>query len=116
MNEYIPIILVVCVVALTVVLVIAGINLIGILMQLKKTLKKANETVEKVSTVVDTTQDKIEGILNPFHSLSAFVTNFTAGLKVAEGFMGWINKDKVEEELVTEEDEKGDDRKSKKRK
>ena len=83
-------------------------------MQLKKTLTKANETVDKVSAMVDTTQDKIEGILNPFHSLSAFVTNFTAGLKVAEGFMGWINKDQKVEEA--EELEEVDDKESKKRK
>lgn len=114
MNEYIPVILVVCVVALTIVLVVAGINLIGILFQLRKTLTKANDSLDKVSGIIDTTQDKIDGILNPFHSLSAFVTNFTAGLKVAEGFMGWINKDQVA--AAEEEIEEIDDKKSKSKK
>lgn len=63
-------------------------------MESKKVLKKANSAVDKANQVIDTTQEKITGILNPFHSLSAFVTNFTAGLKVAEGFMSFVNKDK----------------------
>lgn len=94
MNEILPIVLVVCLVVLTIALVVVAINLIGVLVESKKVLKKANSAVDKANEVIDTTQDKITGILNPFHSLSAFVTNFTAGLKVAEGFMSFVNKDK----------------------
>ena len=93
-NEILPIVLVVCLVILTIVLVVVGINLIGVLIEGKKVLKKANSAVDKANLVIDSTQEKITGILNPFHSLSAFVTNFTAGLKVAEGFMSFVNKDK----------------------
>lgn len=87
MNDILPIVLVVCLVILTVVLVLVAINLIGVLMESKKVLRKAN-------AVIDEAENKITAILNPFHSLSAFVTNFTAGLKVAEGFMSFVNKDK----------------------
>lgn len=86
-NELLPLVLVVCLVILTVVLVVVAINLIGVLMESKRVLKKAN-------LVIDEAQDKITGILNPFASLSAFVSNFTAGLKVADGFMSFMNKDK----------------------
>lgn len=91
MNEILPTVLVVCLVVLTIVLVVVAINLIGVLLESKKVLKKAND-------MIDTTQEKVTSILNPFHSLSAFVTNFTAGLKVAEGFMSFVNKDKNKEE------------------
>lgn len=87
MNEILPIVLVVCLVVLTIVLVVVAINLIGVLVESKKVLRKAN-------AVIDEAENKITAILNPFHSLSAFVTNFTAGLKVAEGFMSFVNKDK----------------------
>lgn len=96
-NEILPIVLVVCLVVLTIVLVVVAINLIGVLVEGKKVLKKANTAVDKANSVIDSTQEKIAGILNPFHSLSAFVTNFTAGLKVAEGFMSFVNKDKDKE-------------------
>lgn len=98
MNEILPVVLVVCLVVLTIVLVVTAINLIGVLIEGKKVLKKANSAVDKANEVIDTTQEKITGILNPFHSLSAFVTNFTAGLKVAEGFMSFVNKDKSKDE------------------
>ena len=96
-NEILPIVLVSCLVILTIVLVVVAINLIGVLIEGKKVLKKANTAVDKANLVIDSTQEKIVGILNPFHSLSAFVTNFTAGLKVAEGFMSFVNKDKDKE-------------------
>ncbi|AKM81151.1 hypothetical protein KKI22_01025 [Patescibacteria group bacterium] len=96
-NEILPIVLVVCLVVLTIVLVVVAINLIGVLVESKKVLKKANATI-------DTTQEKITGILNPFHSLSSFVTNFTAGLKVAEGFMSFANKDKKDKDKDDEKD------------
>jgi len=99
MNEILPIVLVICLVVLTIVLVVVAINLIGVLIEGKRVLKKANNAVDKANLIIDSTQEKITGILNPFHSLSAFVTNFTAGLKVAEGFMSFVNKDKDKEKL-----------------
>lgn len=105
MNEILPIVLVVCLVVLTIVLVVVGINLIGVLIESKKVLKKANNAVDKANLVIDSTQEKIVGILNPFHSLSAFVTNFTAGLKVAEGFMSFVNKDKEKDKLNAKDGE-----------
>jgi len=100
-NEILPIVLVVCLVILTIVLVVVAINLIGVLTESKKVLKKANATI-------DTTQEKITGILNPFHSLSSFVTNFTAGLKVAEGFMSFANKDKDKKDKDKDDEKDGE--------
>lgn len=98
MNEILPLVLAICIALLTIALIVMAINLIAILAQVKKSLEKVNGAVDKAIGVIDTTQDKIEGILNPFHSLSAFVTNFTAGLKVTEGFMSWLNRNKIDDD------------------
>jgi hypothetical protein len=102
MNEILPSVLVVCLVVLTIALVVVAINLIGVLIKAKNILGKADVAVDKANSVIDNTQEKIAGILNPFHSLSAFVSNFTAGLKVAEGFMSFVNKDKGKDKAATE--------------
>jgi len=100
MNEILPIVLAVSVGVLTIALVVMAINLIAILAQIKKSLEKANTAIDKASQVVDSAQAKVESILNPFASLSAFITNFTAGLKVTEGFMNWLNRDQDKAEEV----------------
>ena len=98
MNEILPIVLAVSVSILTVTLVVMAINLIAIFSQIKKSLEKANSAIDKATQVVDVAQAKVESILNPFASLSAFITNFTAGLKVTEGFMSWLNRNKNDAE------------------
>ena len=94
MSDILPLVLTISVASLTVVLVVLAVKLILVLGQVKQSLEKFNLAIDKANQVIDTTQEKIEGILNPFHSLSAFVTNFTAGLKITEGFMNWLNRDK----------------------
>jgi hypothetical protein len=94
MPEILPLVLTVSVAILTVVLVILAIKLIMVLGQIQQSLKKFNLAIDKANQVIDVTQNKIEGILNPFHSLSAFISNFTAGLKITEGFMTWLNRNK----------------------
>jgi uncharacterized membrane protein (Fun14 family) len=94
MSDILPLVLTISVASLTVVLVVLGVKLILVLGQVKQSLEKFNLAIDKANQVIDTTQEKIEGILNPFHSLGAFITNFTAGLKITEGFMNWLNRDK----------------------
>ena len=103
MSDILPLVLTVSVASLTVVLIVLAIKLIMILGQVQQSLKKFNLAVDKANQVIDTTQVKIEGILNPFHSLSAFITNFTAGLKITEGFMNWLNRNQDKEAKVLEQ-------------
>jgi len=105
-TDILPIVLAACVVILTIVLTIVGINLILVLAELKKTLAMANNTIDQANEVISITKNKIVAILNPFHSLSAFITNFTAGLKVAEGFMGWLSKNKTDTKVEAIEHDK----------
>ena len=102
MSDILPLVLTISVASLTVVLVVLAIKLIMILGQVQQSLKKLNLAVDKANQVIDITQAKIEGILNPFHSLSAFITNFTAGLKITEGFMSWLNRNQNKEVEVLE--------------
>ncbi len=85
-SELFPIILIVCVVILTIVLSVASIFLISVLLEARRTLVRAN-------AILEDTQDKVQAILNPFHSLSAFASHFTTGLKVVDGFVALL-KDK----------------------
>jgi len=89
-NELVPVILVICLAILTIALSVASAYLINVLIEAKRTLRRAN-------AILDDTQDKIQGILNPFHSLSAFASHFTTGLKVVDGFVSLI-KDKHEKQ------------------
>jgi hypothetical protein len=103
MSDILPLVLTISVASLTVVLVVLAVKLIMVLGQVQQSLKKFNLAIDKANQVIDTTQGKIEGILNPFHSLSAFITNFTAGLKITEGFMNWLNRDRDHGEEIIEE-------------
>ncbi len=103
MSEILPLVLTISVASLTIVLVILLVKLIMVLGQVRQSLKKFNLVIDKANQVIDTTQGKIEGILNPFHSLGAFITNFTAGLKITEGFMNWLNHDRDHGTEVEEE-------------
>lgn len=102
MSEILPLVLTISVASLTLVLVVLAIKLIMVLGQIKQSLQKFNKVIDKANQIADTTQNKIEGILNPFHSLSAFISNFTAGLKVTEGFMTWLNRHR-EDDLKTKD-------------
>jgi len=104
MSEILPLVLTISVASLTVVLVILAVKLIMVLAQVQQALKKFNLAIDKANEVIDITQNKIEGILNPFHSLSAFITNFTAGLKITEGFMNWLNRNKDDEMPIVEQE------------
>ena len=104
MSEILPLVLTVSVASLTVVLIVLAVKLIMVLGQVQQALKNFNLLIDKANLVINTTQNKIEGILNPFHSLSAFITNFTAGLKITEGFMNWLNRNQGGEIEVVEQE------------
>ena len=109
MPDTLPLVLTISVAILTIMLVILAIKLIMVLGQVQESLKKFNLTIDKASQVVDLTHNKIEGILNPFHGLSVFVSNFISGLKITESFMAWLNRDQdedlIDEDSIDDEDE-----------
>ncbi len=69
------------------VLVIAGIQLILVLQELKKTLKKINHTAETIENVAVRS-------ITPLANLGGTLEGVKSGLKVAQAFMGWLNREK----------------------
>lgn len=104
MPDILPLVLTISVAILTIMLVILAIKLIMVLGQVQQSLKKFNSTIDKANQVINVTQNKIEGILNPFHGLSVFISNFISGLRITEGFMSWLNRDK-DEDLIDDKEE-----------
>ena len=104
MNDILPTVIAVCIIALTVALLVMTIKLIAILSQVKQSLSKANAVIDKADGIVDLTQEKLNKILNPFASLGVFISNFTAGLKVTEGFMDWLQRNKEERQSAKDGD------------
>ena len=76
--------IVICVFA--VVLIVAGIQVILVLQEVKLTLRKANLLIE---TIEKTTQKVAE----PLAGLGGSIEGFKSGLKVAQAFVNWLNKE-----------------------
>ncbi|MBU0578528.1 hypothetical protein KKE34_04925 [Patescibacteria group bacterium] len=85
--ELVPIIFVVALVVLTIVLSVVGVQMVLVLLELKKTLKKVNEALE-------TADEKISAIVAPLQKISGIASGLGTGMKVFEAFVGWLNKDK----------------------
>lgn len=81
--------IVICIFAI--VLVVAGIQLILVLQEVKKTLRKVNvlaETLEKATNQV----------ITPLSGLGGTMEGMKSGLKVAQAFMTWLNKESKKDE------------------
>ncbi len=85
--EYLPLVLTISVVILTLTLIVVGVYVIQVLQRFKYTLDRVNEAI-------DTAEIKMNSLMNPFQSLGGVATSLTAGLKVFESFVGWIHRDK----------------------
>jgi uncharacterized protein YoxC len=87
----ITIILTIVLCIFAIVLVIAGIQVILVLQEVKQTLKKVNlltETIEKATNQ----------IITPLAGLGGTIDGLKSGLKVASAFMNWLNRESKNEE------------------
>ena len=85
--ELVPTVFTIALVALTIVLSVVGVQMVLVLLELKKTLKKVNDALE-------TADEKITAIIAPLQKISGVASGLGAGMKVFEAFVGWLNKDK----------------------
>jgi hypothetical protein len=85
--ELVPTVFAIALAALTIVLSVVGIQMVLVLLELKRTLKKVNEALE----VAD---EKISAIVAPLQKISGVASGLGTGMKVFEAFVGWLNKDK----------------------
>lgn len=85
--EVIPIVLTVVVVVLAIILSVAGIQLIMILYEVKRTLHRVNETI-------DIAEARINAILQPFQNFGGLASGLGTGFKVFESFVSWLQRSK----------------------
>lgn len=91
MESILPIIFATVAVILTIVLSVVGIQIIMVLMEIKRILKKANDTIDQV-------ESKFNAVIAPLENLGNIASGLKQGVKVFESFTGWLNKESDEEE------------------
>lgn len=85
--ELLPIVFSVVLVVLAIVLSVVGVQIILVLIEVKRTLKKFNDTL-------DATQMKLNAIVQPLQNLGGMASGLNTGFKVFESFVGWLNRSK----------------------
>lgn len=85
--ELVPTVFVVALVVLTIVLAIVGVQMVLVLLELKRTIKKVN-------TALETADEKISAIVAPLQKISGVAAGLGTGMKVFEAFVGWLQRDK----------------------
>lgn len=74
---------------LTIVLCVVGVYLVMVLMEVKKTLHKVN-------TTLDTAEERLVALTQPFQRLGGMTSGLATGMKVFETFVTWLNRTKTE--------------------
>lgn len=85
--DVIQVVLTTVLVILATVLTVVGVQVILVLNEVRKTVRKVNLTV-------DVAEQKINKILNPFQSLGSVGTSLQTGFRIFESFIGWLDRDK----------------------
>lgn len=93
MQEILPTLFAVILVTLTVILTVVGIQLILVLNSLRKALGKINAAFDEV-------EQKVKAVTEPLQNLAGIASGVQTGVKVFEGFVGFLDrkKDELKEE------------------
>ncbi len=87
MTEFLPVLFAIVLVILTATLVAVGVHLILV-------LRSFRQALEKINSVFDETEEKIKALTEPLKNLAGIATGVKTGVKVFEGFIGFLNKKK----------------------
>jgi len=85
--EVLPIVFSVVLVILAIVLSVVGFQIIMVLIEVKRTLKKVNDTL-------DMAENKFNAVVQPLQNLGGMASGLNTGFKVFESFVGWLNRNK----------------------
>jgi uncharacterized protein YoxC len=88
--EVVPIIFSSILFILAVVLAVVGIQLVLVLLEVRKTLRKLN-------AVLDSAEQRIQAVVNPLQNLGGMASGLQTGFKVFESFVGWLHRTKDSE-------------------
>lgn len=87
MENLLPIVLTVVAVILTIILAVVGVQIVLVLSEAKRTLKKVNDTLDEAEA-------KINAIVSPLQNLGGLADGLQTGIKVFESFTGWLTNRK----------------------
>ena len=85
--DILSVVFAVVVVVLTIVLSVVGIQVVMVLVEIRKTLRKVNNTLDVV-------EDKIHAITSPFQNLGGALSGIKTGMQFFEAFTAWLSKKK----------------------
>jgi hypothetical protein len=86
--DILPIVFSVILVILTIVLSVVGIQMVLVLMEVRRTLRKANQTIELV-------EEKINSFTNPLKNLGGALGGIKTGMKFFEALTSWLQDKKT---------------------
>jgi hypothetical protein len=87
--EILPIVFSVVVIVLSIILSIVGIQFVLILLEVRKTLMKANQTIDLI-------ESRFNAIIQPLQNWGGLASGLGSGMKVFETFVGWLQRSKSE--------------------
>ncbi len=76
-------------VVLAMVLTVVGVQLVTVLIEVRRTLKRFNQTLETVEA-------KFSSITQPLMALGGAVSGLRSGMKIFELFVSWLNRNSNE--------------------
>lgn len=88
--DIVPIVVTVVLVILAIVLTVVGVQVILVLNEVRRTLRKVNQTV-------DLAEAKINAIVSPLQNLGGMASGLGTGFKMFETFVSWLNRNKDHE-------------------
>ncbi|MGD9129442.1 MAG: hypothetical protein PVJ09_03080 [Candidatus Woesebacteria bacterium] len=91
MSEILPIVFAVVLVIITIILSIVGIQIILVLIEVKRTLKKVNDTATGI-------ENKFNQIIAPLQNLGGMASGLKTGFSLFESFVQWLNRNKSKKE------------------
>lgn len=86
MQDYISIAFMIMLGILTVVLSVVGFHLARVLIQVRKTMKQLESTLQ-------TTEDKVSELTLPLKQLGGAAVGLQTGLKIFETFVHWLHRE-----------------------
>lgn len=78
------ILLIVALLALTSVLTAVGVQLYMLIVELR-------QTVVRVNTIIDTTEERIDNVVRPLQQIGSAMVSVKSSFRVFEAITGWLN-------------------------
>lgn len=85
MENILPIVFSVVLVVLAIVLSVVGIQMILVLTEIRRTLKRVNDTLEVV-------ENKVQSFVSPFQNIGGALSGLKTGMHMFEAFTSYLSK------------------------